>query len=125
MAVFVQDLLTEFVDNRVVRLASRQQHLVPQLIGFDQVASESSERVPHETFAARQPPCQPYSQHKCCSAAVTVFAISIAIVSGPTPPGTGVYAPASSSAASRSTSPTSPLPSAARFWPTSITVAPG
>jgi hypothetical protein len=43
------------------------------------------------------------------SAALTVFAISIAIVSGPTPPGTGVKAPAFS-ATSGCTSPTSTEP---------------
>ncbi len=45
------------------------------------------------------------------------------MVMGPTPPGTGVIAPATSRAASKSTSPTRPSP--VRFTPTSITVAPG
>ncbi len=57
-------------------------------------------------------------------AAFTVFFISIAIVIGPTPPGTGVIAPATFSAVSNSTSPTSFL-SATLFIPTSITTAPG
>ena len=52
-----------------------------------------------------------------------MFASSIAIVIGPTPPGTGVIAPATSLTASNSTSPTSP--SSVRLVPTSITVAPG
>src|SRR5829696_359886 len=56
-------------------------------------------------------------------AAFTVFTSSIAIVIGPTPPGTGVIAPATCFAASKSTSPTNP--SSVRFVPTSITVAPG
>ena len=50
------------------------------------------------------------------------------MVIGPTPPGTGVIAPATSTASSKATSPTSVrLPSAARrrLMPTSITVAPG
>ena len=43
---------------------------------------------------------------------------------GPTPPGTGVIAPATFLTDSKSTSPQS-LPSALRFIPTSMTVAPG
>jgi hypothetical protein len=50
------------------------------------------------------------------------------MVIGPTPPGTGVIAPATSAALANSTSPSSrvlpPSPSR-RFMPTSITVAPG
>ena len=45
------------------------------------------------------------------------------MVIGPTPPGTGVIAPATSRTASKSTSPT--RPSSVRFTPTSITAAPG
>ena len=56
-------------------------------------------------------------------AAATVLASSIAIVIGPTPPGTGVIAPATSLTGSKSTSPT--RPSSVRLVPTSITVAPG
>ena len=81
-----------------------------------------------------------------CSAAVTVFRSSNAIVSGPTPPGTGVSAPATS-ATSGCTSPTTTAPrllevahavasaqgrarrlrsgSVTRLIPTSMTVAPG
>src|SRR5215813_14242451 len=44
------------------------------------------------------------------SAAATVFTISSAMVSGPTPPGTGLYAPAFSATSIGSTSPTSTLP---------------
>ena len=58
------------------------------------------------------------------SAASTVFDISMAIVIGPTPPGTGVIQPATSAAAAKSTSPAS-LPSGKRLMPTSITQAPG
>src|SRR5579859_5264400 len=58
------------------------------------------------------------------SAACTVFHSSIARVIGPTPPGTGVIAPAISAALSKSTSPTS-LPLGDRVIPTSITDAPG
>ena len=53
----------------------------------------------------------------------SVFRTSIAIVIGPTPPGTGVIRPALSTADSKCTSPTSPC--SVRLMPTSITVAPG
>ena len=53
-----------------------------------------------------------------------VFSIRQAIVIGPTPPGTGVIAPAMAAASPNATSPTS-RPSGSRFTPTSITVAPG
>ena len=57
------------------------------------------------------------------SAAFNVFFISIAMVIGPTPPGTGVMAPATSFAVSHSTSPTQVF-GAILFMPTSITTAP-
>src|SRR6185312_9218157 len=70
------------------------------------------------------------SSSTCRRAACTVLRSSIAIVIGPTPPGTGVIAEASSATASWSTSPTSPLLFAASsglslLMPTSITTAPG
>src|SRR2546423_7434693 len=63
------------------------------------------------------------------SAAHTVFSINIAIVIGPTPPGTGVIFDATSRTPSKSTSPRRRVPdfelaSETRFVPTSITTAP-
>jgi hypothetical protein len=52
------------------------------------------------------------------------LASSIAIVIGPTPPGTGVIQDARSAQDAKSTSPTS-FPSGRRLMPTSITIAPG
>src|SRR5262249_18135128 len=52
------------------------------------------------------------------------FSSSMAIVIGPTPPGTGVIQPATLLTASKSTSPAS-LPSDSRLMPTSMTQAPG
>jgi hypothetical protein len=60
----------------------------------------------------------------CNSAAVSVFASNIAMVIGPTPPGTGAIQPARFLAASKSTSPRS-FPSGVRLIPTSMTMAPG
>ncbi len=56
--------------------------------------------------------------------AVSVLRSRQAIVIGPTPPGTGVIAPAVSRASAKATSPVS-LPSGRRLMPTSMTVAPG
>src|SRR5207247_9763458 len=58
------------------------------------------------------------------SADITVFSSNIAIVMGPTPPGTGVMHEAVPSTLWKSTSPAS-LPSASRAIPTSMTTAPG
>src|SRR5256885_1932287 len=58
------------------------------------------------------------------SADITVFSSNIAIVMGPTPPGTGVIHDAVPSQLWKSTSPVS-LPSASRLMPTSMTTAPG
>jgi len=57
-------------------------------------------------------------------AASIVLTISMVTVIGPTPPGTGVIAEATSATAAKSTSPHS-LPAVSRFIPTSITTAPG
>src|SRR5215469_5464954 len=115
----------EFADYRVIGLPIGQQHLMTELVGFNEMTAEIGQCMSHETLAAGQTSGEPYPEHTCCSAACTVLLISIAMVSGPTPPGTGVYALASSRAAAASTSPISPLPSVPRFWPTSITTAPG
>ena len=50
-----------------------------------------------------EPPAHAGRAHRpnaCCSAAATVFTSSIATVMGPTPPGTGVIAPATSATSS-------------------------
>src|SRR6185503_11809056 len=67
--------------------------------------------------------CRAHAFEICRSAAVSVFFISIAIVIGPMPPGTGVIACATGSTDAKSTSPVS-LPSSLRLTPTSITHAP-
>src|SRR5579863_2628534 len=68
------------------------------------------------------------SRPLCREQASSVLRNSMAMVIGPTPPGTGVIAPATFAAASNSTSPISRvLPGSAagtRLMPTSITVAP-
>ena len=61
-----------------------------QLIGFDQIAAEIAQGVSDKRFAAGEAAGESYAEHKCFSAACTVFDMSMAMVSGPTPPGTGV-----------------------------------
>src|SRR5439155_25349406 len=72
------------------------------------------------------PSGSPNPARRC--AATRVLRNKQAIVIGPTPPGTGVIAPATPSASSNATSPSSlrvPSSCSARSCPTSITVAPG
>src|ERR1700677_519469 len=104
----------------------------------------SHSNVQHHTSTAREA-LLPRPLLRRWRAAATVLLISIAIVRGPTPPGTGVNAPAVRTT-SGCTSPTSTDPLAAKdasfsgklakmrsasarsvttFCPTSITVAPG
>src|SRR5581483_161545 len=124
MVVLIQDIVTELLHDGIIGLATGREDLVAELIGFNQHAPEIGKGMSDEGFAARQSSGESYAEHRRCSAARTVLAISIAIVSGPTPPGTGVNAPATSLTSSGFTSPTN-LPSGLRFMPTSMTVAPG
>ena len=72
--------------------------------------------------ALRQPAVGPSAS--CMRAARARWRMSTALVTGPTPPGTGVMAPATGSTEARSTSPTI-VPSARTLMPQSMTVAPG
>jgi hypothetical protein len=63
--------------------------------------------VRRQTRGAALPPRAHATERSICSAAFTVLRRSIAIVMGPTPPGSGVISEASSLALSKSTSPTS------------------
>ena len=85
---------------------------MPQLIRVDQQASVTGQGLADKRFSTGDAARQPNLQHTPGrrSAEATVLTISIAMVSGPTPPGTGVYAPARSTTSIGSTSPTSTLP---------------
>src|ERR1039458_9938822 len=97
-----QDLAPKFPDPLSVCLSARLERRVSQLIRLDQEATVPRQRLAHEGLAASQPSREAHFQHGPGrrSAAATVFAISMAMVSGPTPPGTGVYAPAVSATSS-------------------------
>src|ERR1035441_1528156 len=144
----VQDLAPKFPHHLRVCFSARIERRVSQLIRLNQEATARRQRLAHEGLAASQSPREANLQHipGRRSAAATVLAISMAMVSGPTPPGTGVYAPPISATACRWTSPASTLPRLSntlilsaewrkiraassrfsiRLVPTSITVAPG
>src|SRR5205814_10512926 len=78
------------------------------------------------TMLRQRRPAPPYEAvvavASLARAASSVLRRSMAMVMGPTPPGTGVMAPATAAALSNSTSPTRPV--SVRLTPTSMTVAP-
>ena len=81
-----------------------------------------------EIATARSPHTLGGGRPANAQAARTVLTSRQAIVIGPTPPGTGVMAPATAQASAYATSPTSrvlPPSAGTRLIPTSITVAPG
>src|ERR1017187_9868750 len=146
-AVIPQDVIAKFLHHSLVRLPALSQNFVAQFIGLNQETSEAHQRFAHESLPAGKAACQPGLYHRPASrsAEATVFAINMAMVKGPTPPGTGVYALAFSTTSSGSTSPTRRLPllskdasfsgefrkmraasarSSIRLVPTSITVTP-
>src|ERR1035437_5195734 len=83
-----------------------------EFIRVDQQTSVAGQRLADKRFSAGDAASQPDFQHtpKRRSAEATVLTITMAIVSGPRPPGTGEYAPARSTTSIGSTSPTSTLP---------------
>src|SRR6185436_5270862 len=83
----------------------------------------STQRLSFRSRGVEEPTAAAQTRSAACMrAALTVFCKSIAIVIGPTPPGTGVISRARRAAPSKSTSPTKPA--SVRLMPTSITVAP-
>src|SRR6185437_1644886 len=103
-------------------------HEVARVVGARRLAHRKELRL-EQIDLWHRPLRRTLHRDALCSAARTVFLSSIAIVIGPTPPGTGVMRDARSRALSKSTSPTSLKPlfaveSATRLIPTSITTAP-
>src|SRR6185312_8762455 len=86
------------------------------LVGVHQVSAARGEHLCYYCFSAGESSCnadtQAHAKPRRILAAFTVFDINMAMVSGPTPPGTGVMAPATS-ATRGCTSPTSVEPLAA------------
>src|SRR5215471_21592545 len=123
--------------------------VVGNFVGVDDTGAEIRKHFCHYRFSAGQSAGESYPQHlqnpRLRRHAFTVFTISMAMVNGPTPPGTGVIAPATSATCgstspisvepfsandfSRAASPAKNLSNSARdvilLVPTSITTAPG
>ena len=76
----------------MVSLTAGGKYLVAELVGLDQVTSAGGQSFTDEAFSAGKSTGESYLQHCLarCSAEATVFAMSMAMVRGPTPPGTGV-----------------------------------
>src|SRR5262245_51632571 len=143
-AVGGQNVRAEPIHNRQRRLGAGGRDAVGQGVGVEAGDAAAAQHVQHVALAGRDPASQCDPKHRS-SAARSVFFSNIAIVRGPTPPGTGVRAPATS-ATSGCTSPTTTDPrrsnvsrpfapgakifstadrSLSRLMPTSTTVAPG
>src|ERR1019366_6217909 len=106
-----QNLATEFLYHGLVSLSAGRHHRMADFIRLDQQATVTGQRLADKRFSAGDAARQPNLQHtpKRRSAEATVLTMSMAMVRGPTPPGTGVYAPAHSTTSMGSTSPTSRL----------------
>src|SRR6185437_14758253 len=109
-AVGVEDAGAEALDNlREDRLAGLH-HGAAHLVGGENDRTMRREHLGDGGLAAAEFSGETDAQHQAREmlrrrrAALTVLDISIAMVSAPTPPGTGVYAPATAKAAG-STSP--------------------
>lgn len=89
-AIRRQDFLAKLENNSVIGFAAGFLHLTTQFVGVNDPASEFRQDSRDECLTAGQSAGEPYAEHACCSASPTVFDISMAIVSGPTPPGTGL-----------------------------------
>ncbi len=93
------------------RLAAGRGDRARDGVEVERAATALGQPAQHERLAARDPARESHPQHArpqlAAAAARTVFAINIAIVSGPTPPGTGVSAPATADTCGACTSPTS------------------
>src|SRR5271156_219698 len=162
VAVRVQDFSAELADHFVVGLLPLLKQFVPQRVRIQHRTVQFAQHRRDRGFPGCDAAGEANAQHqrgtaaaagglavrrapRRSRAALMVLLINMAMVSGPTPPGTGVSAPATL-ATSGCTSPTSAVPfsrkaarrsgkcakkfsacaaSLMRLMPTSITVAPG
>src|SRR5688572_385113 len=107
-AVRLEKDLSELRGDGVCRWRAGPEGLMHDLVSVYGGNTSVLQPREHVTFARRNATGESDLQRRN-SAALMVFAISIAMVSGPTPPGTGVRAPATSPT-SGCTSPTSTEP---------------
>src|SRR5207244_13446892 len=101
-------LTTGVAHARLVSRLARRVEVRDDVVGVDRERAEGRERPRHRRLPAGQAAGEANSQDhaRLRRAAATVFFISMAIVIGPTPPGTGVIHPATSRTRAKSTSPT-------------------
>ena len=108
-AVGSDDLRPEPAAHRVGSWRARRDHVACERVRLDDAHAQAAKSGEHHALPRRDAAGERDAQHQrsraAPSAARTVFDSSIATVSGPTPPGTGVSAPATS-ATSGWTSPT-------------------
>src|SRR5580698_6594000 len=90
LAVPLKDSGAKFANHARIRLAIRLLDLAPQFVGLNQQATQIGQRTAHKALAASQSAGETYPEHACCSASSTVLLMSMAMVRGPTPPGTGL-----------------------------------
>jgi len=103
LPLLVEDLVTEAIDDAVVRQPTLGHHVVSNLIGVDDERPELGHDARDSALARRDPAGQtdsqdpPRGRHASPAprrAASSVLRSKRAIVSGPTPPGTGDIHPA-------------------------------
>src|SRR5207248_1504216 len=107
-AVRQEDLAAVLAQQRLVPRLARAVEVRHDVVGVDRHRAEGRERPRHRRLAAGEAAGEPDRQYhpRLRFAAATVFFISMAIVIGPTPPGTGVIHRATSATRAKSTSPT-------------------
>jgi hypothetical protein len=93
-AIGIQNLAAELPNYRREGFPVGGQGLVAEVVRMNEVGSQALQRFSDEGFAAREAAGESYAEGarhaRRLSAAAMVFIMSIAMVSGPTPPGTGV-----------------------------------
>jgi len=90
--ILIENRTTKCCHDRLVTRPTFLKQLMTQFISLQQMAAQANQLCPYSGLAGRHSPRQSDLQHYLCrpSAACTVFDINMAIVRGPTPPGTGV-----------------------------------
>ena len=109
-AIRFEDPGSEMPHDLFIDIFAGLHELMRDFVGLDDLRTQGRKHLAHHRLAGSDAARQTDLQHcQACSAAnagrrdprrifaaFTVFAISMAMVSGPTPPGTGVIAPATS-----------------------------
>jgi hypothetical protein len=104
-----QNAVSELLHNGCVHGLAWLKKLMRDVIRFDQMTAEFDKHRADSALARRNSAGQADSKHQSprrIRAALIVFFMSVAIVMGPTPPGTGEIMDATSFTARSSTSPT-------------------